>query len=73
MAAKTYTYTWTHTRLETIQDQFRYFMTYGNVDAAAIDNIVYGVGEKAVEAVGLFACDSSELRVLEAELRVDWE
>jgi hypothetical protein len=73
MAAQTFTYTWTHTRLETIQDQFRYFMTYGNVRQSAIDDVVYGVGEKAVQAVGLFACDSSGLRVIEARLSVDWD
>lgn len=73
MAARTFTYTWTHTRLETIQDQFRYFMTYGNVDDGYVEKVVYGIGEKAIQAVGLFACDSSGLRVIEAELRVDWE
>jgi hypothetical protein len=73
MAVQTFTHTWTHTRLETIQDQFRYFMTYGNVRQGAIDDIVYGVGEKAVQAVGLYACDSSGLRVIEARLSVDWE
>jgi hypothetical protein len=73
MAAQTYTYTWTQTRLETIQDQFRYFMTYGNVAEASVDKVVYGVGEKVIEAVGLYACDSSDLRVIEAELKVDWD
>jgi hypothetical protein len=70
---QTFTYTWTHTRLETIQDQFRYFMTYGNVDESKVDKVVYAVGEKAVQAVGLFGCDASGLRVIEAELRVDWD
>jgi hypothetical protein len=73
MAARTFTYTWTQTRLETIQDQFRYFMTYGNVEPGPIDDVVYGVGEKAVQAVGLYACDSSGLRVIEVRLSVDWE
>lgn len=73
MAVKTFTYTWTQTRLETIQDQFRYFMTYGSVDESSIDGVVYAVGEKVVQGVGLFASDSSELRVIEAELSVDWD
>jgi hypothetical protein len=73
MAPRTFTYTWTQTRLETIQDQFRYFMLYGNIDEESVETVVYGVGEKAVSAVGLYACDSSEKRVIEAELRVDWD
>jgi hypothetical protein len=73
MAAQTYTYTWTQTRLDTIQDQFRYFMTYGNIAEQSVDKVVYGVGEKVVEAVGLYACDSSQLKVIEAELKVDWD
>src|SRR5277367_512842 len=39
----TRTYTWTQTRLETIQDQFRYFMTYGGIRSVYIDSIIYGV------------------------------
>lgn len=70
---ETYTYTWTQTRLETVQDQFRYFLTYANFNRDYIDNIVYGVGEKVVQAVGMYGCDSSGLRVIEVELRVDWE
>jgi hypothetical protein len=73
MAAQTYTYTWTQSRLETIQDQFRYFMTYGNVAERSVDKVVYGVGEKVIDAVGLYACDSSGLKVIEAELKVDWD
>ena len=72
-APRTYTYTWTQTRLETIQDQFRYFMTYGDIDEALVDDVVYAVGEKAIEAVGLYGRDSSELRVIEVQLRVDWK
>jgi hypothetical protein len=70
---QTFTYTWTHTRLETIQDQFRYFMTYGNVDESYVDKVVYAVGEKAVQAVGLYGRESSGPRVIEVELRVDWD
>lgn len=70
MMPQTYTYTWTQTRLETIQDQFHYLLTYADVGSS--DNVVYGVGEKAIRAVGIFGCDASGLRVIEVELRVDW-
>lgn len=69
----TRTYTWTQTRLETIQDQFRYFMTYGNIRSSYMEDIVYAVGEKAVEAVGIYGTDASGMRVIEAQLCVDWE
>lgn len=69
----TRTYTWTQTRLETIQDQFRYFMTYGGIRSVYIDSVIYGVGEKAVEAVGIYGTDATALRVIEAQLKVDWE
>jgi hypothetical protein len=72
MSLQTFTYTWTQTRLETIQDQFRYLLTYGNVSDKHIDRVVDGVSKKAVQAVGLFGCDNSGLRVIEVELRVDW-
>jgi hypothetical protein len=48
-------------------------MTYGNVTEKSVEKVVYGVGEKVIEAVGLFACDSSGLKVIEAELKVDWD
>lgn len=73
MMPQTYTYTWTQTRLETIQDQFRYLLTYADVSQNDIDKIVGAVGDKAVQAVGLYGSDSSRLRVIEVELRVDWE
>lgn len=69
---QTYTYTWTQTRLETIQDQFRYLLDYGNVNYGNVDNIIAAVGMKAIEAIGIYACDKSGLRVIEVELRVDW-
>ncbi|MBV9011133.1 MAG: hypothetical protein JO281_23055 [Pseudonocardiales bacterium] len=72
MSPKTYTYTWTETRLETIQDQFRYLLTYGGINEGDIDKIVHGVSEKAIQAVGIYGCDRSGLRVIEVELRVDW-
>jgi hypothetical protein len=68
----TYSYTWVQTRAETIQDQFRYLLTYGDVCDADIEELVYGVSEKVVQAVGLYGYDASGLRVIEVELRVNW-
>src|ERR1019366_2196629 len=64
--------TWTRTRLETIQDQLRYFLAYGDVPDGDIEQVAYAVDEKAVREVGLYACDDSELRVIEVALRIDW-
>ncbi len=72
MIPQTYTYTWAQTRVETIQDQFRYLLTYADVSESRIDQVVDAVGEKAVEAIGLFGCDNSNERIIEVELRVDW-
>ncbi|MDH2430414.1 hypothetical protein [Sphaerisporangium sp. TRM90804] len=72
MSVQTYTYTWTQTRLESIQDQFRFLLTYGDIAEAYIDQVVQGVSLKAVESIGLFGCDHTGLRVIEVELRVDW-
>lgn len=69
---RTYTHTWTQTRLESIQDQFRYLLMYAEIDESAIDKVVDGVSEKAVEAVGVYGCDRDNLKVIEVELQVDW-
>lgn len=72
MSARTFTYTWTQTRLETIQDQFRYLLTYAGISGVDIDKIVHGVSQKVVQGVGVFGYDGTGLRVIEVELRVDW-
>jgi hypothetical protein len=65
---------WSHTRLESIQAQFGHLMTYGGnfVESSAFE-VMRALADKAIQAVGLFACDSSGMRVIEVELRVDWE
>lgn len=73
MMPQTFTYTWTQTRLETIQDQFDFLLTYADIPQQKIDKVVSAVGEKVIAAIGLFGCDDSGLRVIEVELRVDWE
>ena len=69
---RTNTYTWTQNRLETVQDQFRYLLMYGDVSEADIDKALYGVGLKVVQGIGIFGTDASGMRVAEVELRVDW-
>jgi hypothetical protein len=65
---------WSYTRLETIQAQFGHFMTYGeSIVESSVFEVVRAVGEKAIKAIGLFACDESGLRVMEVELSVDWK
>jgi hypothetical protein len=69
---RTYTHTWTQTRLESIQDQFRFLLMYANIDESYIDKVVVAIAEKAVLSIGVYGCDSSGLKVVEMELRVDW-
>jgi len=71
-APRTYTHTWTQTRLETIQDQFRFLLMYANLPEATIDKVVAAVGQKVVGSVAIYACDATGFRVIEVELRVDW-
>lgn len=70
---KTFTYTWTQTRLETIQDQYRFLLLYGGVAKAKADKIVEAVGKKVVAAVGIYGLNASGRRVAEVELRVNWD
>jgi hypothetical protein len=72
VSPQTFTYTWTQTRIETIQDQFRYLLIYGDIGEEHIDRVVSAIGEKIIEGVGLYGRDSSRLRVIEIELQVDW-
>jgi hypothetical protein len=72
MSPSTYTYTWTQTRVETIQDQFHHLLAHGRFDDDEIDPVIDAVGEKAIHAVGVYGCDFSRRRVAEVELRVDW-
>jgi hypothetical protein len=69
---RTFTYTWTQTRLETIQDQVRYLFLYGGVAEANADKIIEAVGEKVVAAVAIYGRNAAGRRVAEVELRVDW-
>jgi hypothetical protein len=72
MSPQTYTYTWTQTRIETIQDQFRYLLIYGGIGEDHIERVLSALAEKAIVAVGLYGKDSSQLRVVEIELQVNW-
>lgn len=72
MSAQTFTYTWTQTRLESIQDQFRYLLMHAGLADTYIDKIVSGVGEEAIQAIGVYGYDGTGLRVIETELRIDW-
>lgn len=68
----TYTYTWTQTRLETIQDQFHSLFLYGGISQKAIDRVLQAVGNKDIDGAAIYGTDSSQKRVVEVELRVDW-
>lgn len=72
MSPQTFTYTWTQTRLETVQDQFHSLMLYAGIKQSGIDHVLAAVGCKEIDALGIFGTDTSKLRVAEIELRVDW-
>ncbi len=64
--------TWTQTRAEMIQRQFRYLMFYGGASASRLDLLIEAVQHKVVQAVCVYGHDDSGERILEVELRVDW-
>lgn len=72
MSPQTFTYTWTQTRIETIQDQFRYLLIYGDIGEEHINRVLSAIGEKAIESVRLYGKDPANLKVIEIELRIDW-
>lgn len=67
------TYTWTQTRLESVQDQFRYLLFYGSVQDKKIDLILRGIGAREIESVGIYGTNAAGQRVVEVELHIDWE
>ena len=69
---RTFTHTWAQTRLETLQDQFRYLLQYGGIKDDTIEKVLKGVADKTIAAVGVYGKDNSGARVVEVELRVDW-
>jgi hypothetical protein len=70
---RTFTYTWTQTRLETIQDQVRFLCLYGSVAEAKAEKIIEAVGKKVIAAVAIYGRNAAGRRVAEVELRVDWK
>ena len=70
--AETYTYTWTQARLESIQDQFRYLMTFAELGDVLADKVEFGLDKKIISKVGVYGANSTNKRVVEVELSVDW-
>jgi hypothetical protein len=60
------------TRIENIKEQFRCFLASGGITEDHIGRVLSAIGEKVIESVCLYGVDSSGLRVIEFELRVDW-
>lgn len=58
--------------IDIIKDQFRYFLICGGITEDHIGRVLPAIGKKIIESICLYGKDSSGLRVIEIELRVDW-
>jgi len=65
------TFTGTYTRTQAVVDQVDIFLRYAGIDQADRERILNAINEKWLQAVGVFLLDDG-LRVLEAEIRIDW-
>ncbi|MET7399094.1 hypothetical protein ABZS66_37000 [Dactylosporangium sp. NPDC005572] len=68
----TYTYSETRTRTEAVHDQFAMFLMYSGLPSYKHDNILKGIDNHWLDAVGVYLVSGGE-RVLEAEVKVDWK
>lgn len=68
----TLTYTDTRTRTEAVLDQFEMFLRYAGVSEKIRTGFLHGVEHRWLEAVGVFLVNSAGLRILEAEVAVNW-
>jgi hypothetical protein len=69
---RTLTYTETRTRTETVIDQFDIFLRYAGIGESARERIFKGVANRWFSAIGVYLLDVGGLRVLEAEVAVNW-
>jgi len=65
------TFTGTYTRTQVVVDQVDVFLRYAGVGAAERERILNGINQKWLEAVGVFLIEGG-LRVLEAEIKINW-
>ncbi|MFF3242871.1 hypothetical protein ACFYWY_03830 [Streptomyces sp. NPDC002870] len=70
---QTLTYTETKTRTETVVDQFDMFLRYTGLRESARDKILKGIGQRWFSGIGVYLLNAGGLRILEAEVAVDWK
>jgi hypothetical protein len=68
-----YSSAWTETRLDAVAGEFEMFLMYSGLDERYHGGIMAGVKEKWLSHVGVYLLGDSGLRILEAEINVDWE
>ncbi|MEV7776007.1 hypothetical protein [Kitasatospora sp. NPDC086791] len=68
----TSTYTETRTRTESVLDQFEIFLRYTGVSKKIRTGFLRGIENRWLAAIGVFLVNGDGLRILEAEISVDW-
>ena len=72
MAPTTRTYAAARTRAEAVVDQFDMFLQYAGISDSDRNNILNGIENRWLEAVGVYLINTDGKRVLEAEVSVNW-
>jgi hypothetical protein len=72
MNPRTYTHTWTKTRLEAIQDQVHKLLLYAGIPGNHIETVLKGVEAQDFCAVAVYGKDADGLRIVEVVLTMDW-
>jgi hypothetical protein len=70
---KTFTFTETRTRAEAVVDQFNMFLQYAGIQESARKKLLAGVENQWLSAIGVYVLNQKGLRILEAEIKVDWD
>ncbi len=72
MAPTTRTYAEARTRAEVVVDQFDMFLKYTGISNSDRNNILKGIKNRWLEAVGVYLVNTHGQRILEAEVNVNW-
>jgi hypothetical protein len=70
---KTFTFTETRTRAEAVVDQFDMFLQFAGIQERARTKLLAGVENRWLSAIGVYVLNRKGLRILEAEIKVDWD
>jgi hypothetical protein len=70
---KTFTFTETRTRTEAVVDQFDMFLQFSGIATTARTKLLEAIENQWLSSVGVYLINREGLRILEAEIKVDWD